>query len=282
MTGLKERFHGGEGSEDGLEGSTQQEASSGRAGAARRTRQQGQRHRRRTNLPRHKRSGVRVGHDRFGVVVGEWVIQPGLDDPFGNFRRCPCRRHAHALLPQAQMAEDALDHVAVVDQGHDAHFFLALRAEKWVRFPHLLDELAPLGRGDAAGLMLRHIDDLDGLARGFGLFGGALIALATHLIRIPAVVAHELETLVRDVLGDGGDKVAGGEDLEVALNLRVEARVVDHGPVRVGPVRGADLHLLHGEGIADDVLGQTFQVFTLVGQHAPAAVYVEPGVDPAA
>ena len=117
------------------------------------------------------------------------------------------------------MAEDALDHVAVVDQGHDAHFFLALRAEKWVRFPHRLDELAPLGRGDAAGLMLRHIDDDDGLARGFGLFGGALIALATHLIRIPAVVAHELETLVRDVLGDGGDKVAGGEDLEVSDQL---------------------------------------------------------------
>ena len=77
----------GEGSQDGLEGSTQQEASSGRAGAARRTRQQGQRHRRRTNLPRHGRSGVRVGHDRFGVVVGEWVIQPGVSNTPGR----PCR-----------------------------------------------------------------------------------------------------------------------------------------------------------------------------------------------
>ncbi len=38
-----------------------------------------------------------------------------------------------------------LDHVAVVDQGHDAHLFPALRAEERVGFPDLLDELAPLG-----------------------------------------------------------------------------------------------------------------------------------------
>ena len=99
----------------------------------------------RTDLPCHGRSGIRVYHHRFSVVVREWVIAAGLDDPFGNLRRGPCGRDAHALLPQAQVAEDARDHVAVVDQGHDAHLFPALRAEERVGFPDLLDELAPLG-----------------------------------------------------------------------------------------------------------------------------------------
>ena len=78
----------------------------------------------------------------------------------------------------------------------------------------------------------------DGLAGGLGLFGGTLVALAAHLVGIPAVVADKLEALVGDVLGDGGDKVAGGEDLEVALNLRVEAGAVDDGPVGVGAAWG--------------------------------------------
>lgn len=37
------------------------------------------------------------------------AIHPGLDDPLGNLRRRPRRRDAHALLRQAQVAEDALD-----------------------------------------------------------------------------------------------------------------------------------------------------------------------------
>jgi len=66
---------------------------------------------RKTDLTRRERSAVRVGHHRFGVVVGEWVIQPGLDDPRGNLRWRPRRRDTDALLPEAQGAEDALDHL---------------------------------------------------------------------------------------------------------------------------------------------------------------------------
>jgi len=110
---------------------------------------------------------------------------------------------------------------------------------------------------------------------GFGLFGSAFVALAVHLVAVPAVVADKLKALVGDVLGDGGDEVARAEDLEVALDLRVEAGAVDDGAVGVGLVRGADLHLLHGERVADDVLGQALQILALVGQH-PAAPIIPP------
>ena len=78
------------------------------------------------------------------------------------------------------------------------------------------------------------------------------------------------------------DEVARAEDLEIPLNLGVEARAVEHGAFRVGAVRSADLHLLQGEGVADDVLGEAFEVFALVGLDPVAAVDVEAGVDPAA
>ena len=81
--------------------------------------------------------------------------------------------------------------------------------------------------------------------------------------------------------GHGGDEVAWRENLEVPLHLRVELGAVDDQAIGVGLVRGADLHLLHGEGVADDVLGQALQILALVGQHAPAAMDVEPGMDPA-
>lgn len=47
-------------------------------------------------------------------------------------------------------------------------------------------------------------------------------------------------------MGDGGDKVARGEDLEVALDLGVLAGAVDDGPAAF-----FDVHLFHGEGVAD-------------------------------
>ena len=50
---------------------------------------------------------------------------------------------------------------------------------------------------------------------------GPLIALSTHLIGIPAIVAHELKEIavcwrkhIVNMLGDGGDEVARGENLE--------------------------------------------------------------------
>ena len=107
---------------------------------------------------------------------------------------------------------------------------------------------------------------------------------------VPPVVADKLEALVGDVLGYRRYEVAGGEHLEalrqaqgpersrgIALYLRVLAGSADNGPAAF-----FDLHLFHGEGVADDVLGEPFEVFALMGLDAVAAVYVEAGVDPAA
>jgi len=107
--------------------------------------------------------------------------------------------------------------------------------------------------------VVRNIDDLDGLACGFGLFGGTHVTLAAHLVRIPTVVADKLEALVRDMLGYRRYEVAGGKDLEVAMDLLIHAGAVDD---RVACL--IDLHLLDGERVADDVLGQALQVFALV------------------
>ncbi len=65
------------------------------------------------------------------------------------------------------------------------------------------------------------------------------------------VCHNRFNVVVRDMLRYGGDEAAGSEDLEVALNLRVEAGAVDDRPVRIGPAGGADLHLLDGERVAD-------------------------------
>ncbi|MCX6930576.1 MAG: hypothetical protein NT154_46325, partial [Verrucomicrobia bacterium] len=53
------------------------------------------------------------------------------------------------------------------------------------------------------------------------------VADAAHLVAVPAVVADHLRTLVRDMLGDGSEKVGGGEDLEVAVDLGIEPGAVD-------------------------------------------------------
>ena len=44
-----------------------------------------------------------------------------------------------------------------------------------------------------------------------------------HLVGIPAVIADHLRAFVGDVLGDGGQKIGGGEHFEVAVDLRVES-----------------------------------------------------------
>src|SRR5664279_1918473 len=83
----------------------------------------------------------------------------------------------------------------------------------------------------------------------------APVADAAHLVAVPAIVADHLCALVRDMLSDGSQKVGGGEDLEVAVDLGIEPGAVDD-PVG----RGLQRHFLHGEGIPQDVLGQVFQV----------------------
>ena len=79
--------------------------------------------------------------------------------------------------------------------------------------------------------------------------------------------------LVRDVLGDGGQEVGGGEDLEVAVNLGIEARAIDDDVG--GPFQG---HLLNREGVAQDVLGRALDVGLGLGRHLLAGVDVEAAV----
>jgi len=66
---------------------------------------------------------------RFGVVVGERILKPRLDDRLGGLRRVAGGLHAHAGLPQAEVAQDALD------ERHDAHLVLAVGAQERVGFP---------------------------------------------------------------------------------------------------------------------------------------------------
>jgi len=103
----------------------------------------------------------------------------------------------------------------------------------------------------------------------------APVADAAHLIAVPAVVADHLRPLVRDVLGDGGQEVGGGEDFEVAVDLGIEARAIDDDVG--GPFQR---HLLNREGIAQDVLGQGFEVGLGLGRHLLAGVDVEAAVFP--
>jgi len=87
-----------------------------------------------------------------------------------------------------------------------------------------------------------------------------MVVLAAHFARVPAVVPDKPKALGGDVLGDGSDEVAGSEDLEVAPDLRVHA-----GAVHDRPAGRVDLHLLDGQGVPDDVLGQALRVFAFVG-----------------
>ncbi len=228
----------------------------------------------RQTFPVTMASAVREQY-RFGVIVGERVIEPGLDDR-GRWR-IGTAMHPHPFFPQAEMAQDLFDDGAVVDERNNPHLVGTTRTHQRIRLPHLFDEFAPLGRGDTARFVFGDIDDLHGPARGGGLFDGVFVALAAHLVAVPAVIPDELEALVWDVLGDGGDKVARGEHFKVTLNLGVLAGAVDNGAATF-----FDLHLFHGEGVADDVLGEPFEVFALVGLDAVAAMHVEAGVDPAA
>jgi|GEM_PF-2327797 len=81
---------------------------------------------------------------RFVVVVGEGIVEPGFDDRLVWFGWVAGSIDPHAGFPQSEVAQDAFDHCGLVDEGHDAHFVLALRAEQRVGFPDFLDEFAPL------------------------------------------------------------------------------------------------------------------------------------------
>ena len=94
--------------------------------------------------------------------------------------------------------------------------------------------------------MDREIDRLDRLFSGnLFPFGRPLLPLPAHLVGVPAVVADQLEVLVGDVLGDGGDEVGRAEDLEVAIDLGIGFGAVDDGAARVGELGFLGLHWIH-------------------------------------
>ena len=70
-------------------------------------------------------------------------------------------------------------------------------------------------------------------------------------------------------------KSVGGEDLEVAVDLGVEAGAVDD---HVGG--GFEGHLFHREGVAQDVLGEAFEVGFVFRGHRVGGVDVEAAVLP--
>jgi hypothetical protein len=57
---------------------------------------------------------------RFGVVVGEGVVEPRIEGRFA--RRVGAGMHAQSLLPEPEMAQDALDDILLVGERDDAHF----------------------------------------------------------------------------------------------------------------------------------------------------------------
>ena len=59
-------------------------------------------------------------HDRFGVVVGEGVVESRIEGRFTQ--RVGAGMHAHPLLPEPEMAQDALDDILIVDVRNDVHF----------------------------------------------------------------------------------------------------------------------------------------------------------------
>lgn len=103
-------------------------------------------------------SGLSVfGKHRFVVIVGEWIIEPGFDDPLGGLGRVVGGIDPDASLPSSKVIQYALDDVGFVNEHHNSHLVLAVRAQERVRLPDLLDEFAQLLRRDPAGLGLGDI-----------------------------------------------------------------------------------------------------------------------------
>ena len=103
----------------------------------------------------------------------------------------------------------------------------------------------------------------------------AALAHAAHFVGVPAVVADHLRAFVGDVLGDGGQKVGGGKDLEVAVDLGIKPGAVDDEVA--GRFQG---HVFDRERVAQDVLGEVFEVGLGLGRHGVSGVEVEPTVFP--
>ena len=98
------------------------------------------------------------------VIVRHRIVKPRLDDELAAVedarhrhrflhRRPRAWRDANAVIanlihplvyaPGANMPQDALDDLRVIDERHDAHLVMTLGTQKRIDFPDLLDQLAP-------------------------------------------------------------------------------------------------------------------------------------------
>ena len=69
------------------------------------------------------------------------------------------------------MAQDAFDHGFVVDQRNNPHFVRTARAQERIGLPDLLDQLAPLRRGNTARLVPGDVYNRRGVAGDLSLLG---------------------------------------------------------------------------------------------------------------
>ncbi len=84
--------------------------------------------------------------------------------------------------------------------------------------------------------------------------------LAAGFVGVEAVVSDGLPPLGREVVDDGGDEVGGFEDFEVALGGMVALGAVDD--CLGGGVPG---DFLEGERMAEEIFGEAFAAFGVVG-----------------
>jgi len=75
-------------------------------------------------------SSVRVRHHRLGVVIGERIIVTGFDDPFRRLGWSAGREDTHALFPQAEMPQDALDHRPVINERIEGETAVPAKARR--------------------------------------------------------------------------------------------------------------------------------------------------------
>ena len=169
------------------------------------------------------------------VIVRHRIVKPRLDDELAALDDSPrwrsrAWRDTNAIIPKftcphANMPQDALDDLRVVDQRDDAHLVMTRGTKKRINFPDFLDQLAPRSRRDAPRPDRTMLDDFHcracerttpllrccrGLARGLLC---TLPALTAHLVGIPAVVTHHLKALIRNMLRDRRDEIARAEHL---------------------------------------------------------------------
>jgi hypothetical protein len=84
-----------------------------------------------------------------------------LGEEFQNGLRRPSIE-IHGLLPESQMAQDALDDLRLIDEGDDAHGLMTGRAVERIGLPDFLDEVSPFAGWAAARNESGNIDHLRG------------------------------------------------------------------------------------------------------------------------